>query len=233
MNDEMNGEAVVAAADTVAVASAADGTVAAASAAADGTVAAASAHCHVTATAHSTPQTTDAAVGVHLAVAVCPENKIVYHCCPYLVAPYALQSPSPCSLTLQHPIPSSYIPFLSLPPFLSSSSLSLLLLFVSSSPVLQPASSGLPRLTLYCNPGALVAPYALQSPSPCSLTLQHPIPSSYIPFISLLPFLSSSPLSLLLLLVSSSPVLQPASSGLPRLTLYYNPGALQSSRYRD
>ena len=71
MHDERNGEAVVAAADTVAVASAADRTVAAASAADDGTVAAASAHRHVTATAHSTPQTTDNVVGVHSAVDVC------------------------------------------------------------------------------------------------------------------------------------------------------------------
>ena len=50
MHDERNGEAVVATADTVAVASA---------------------HRHVTATAHSTPQTTDDIVGVHRAVAVC------------------------------------------------------------------------------------------------------------------------------------------------------------------
>ena len=71
MHDERIGEAVVAAADTVADASAADGTVASASAVADGTVAAASAHRHVTATAHSTPQTPDVVVGVHLAVAVC------------------------------------------------------------------------------------------------------------------------------------------------------------------
>ena len=74
VHDDRNGEAVVAAADTVAVASAADGTVAAASAVADGTVAAASAvadgmvaaasaHRHVTATAHPTPQTTDTVVG--------------------------------------------------------------------------------------------------------------------------------------------------------------------------
>ena len=50
MYDERNDEAVVAAADTVAVASA---------------------HRHVTATGHSTPQTTDDIVGVHRAVAVC------------------------------------------------------------------------------------------------------------------------------------------------------------------
>ena len=149
------------AADTVAAPAAAK-TVAVASAAADGTIAAASDHRHVTATAHSTPQTTDAVVGVHLAVVVCSEYKIVCHRCPYLLAPHALQSPSPCLLTLQHPILSSYIPFFSLLPFLSSSPLSLLLqpasplLFIlSSSPVLQPASSGLPRLTLYCDPGAL------------------------------------------------------------------------------
>ena len=49
MHDERNGEAVVAAADAVAVASA---------------------HRHVTATAHSTPQTTSDVVGVHHAVAI-------------------------------------------------------------------------------------------------------------------------------------------------------------------
>ena len=67
----------IGAAETVAAASAtadgavaaAAGTVAAASAAADETVAAASTHYHVTAAAHSTPETTAAVVRVHLAVA--------------------------------------------------------------------------------------------------------------------------------------------------------------------
>ena len=43
-------------------------------------------------------------------------------------------------------------------------------------------------------------------PLPCSLTLQHPIPSSYIPLLSLLPFLSILPLLSLLPFLSSSPL---------------------------
>ena len=77
------GEAVVAAAVAELIAADAVGAAAAdvdehiaAAAAVDkhiaaGTVAAASDHRHVTAAAHSTPETTDDAVGVHRAVAVC------------------------------------------------------------------------------------------------------------------------------------------------------------------
>ena len=83
MHDERNGEAVVAAAVAERIAADAVGAAAvavdehiAAAVAVDeyiaaGTVAAASDHRHMTAAAHSTPETTDDAVGVHRAVAVC------------------------------------------------------------------------------------------------------------------------------------------------------------------